>query len=152
MFRRCRPLLCATAIGGPSELSTLPAVPNALDAPRRRTTLSLRTSSTVDACKFRSFEHPFFLPTVTADLPVNSLLVSRKRDLPTRRGFMAARSCLLDCLGVSLSAHSTELPPKRQTKLPFSPDLSPNQVHWGADSERIVLQPRFFSNPQEVDD
>ncbi len=29
----------------------------------------------------------------------------------------------------------------------ISPHFSPNQVHWGADSERIVLRPRFFSNP-----
>lgn len=28
-----------------------------------------------------------------------------------------------------------------------SPHFSPNRVHWGSDSERIVLQPRFFSDP-----
>jgi hypothetical protein len=28
-----------------------------------------------------------------------------------------------------------------------SPDFSPNQVRWGLDSERIVLQPRFFPIP-----
>src|SRR5260370_42123441 len=28
-----------------------------------------------------------------------------------------------------------------------SPHFSSNQVHWGTNSERIVLQPRFFSNP-----
>ncbi len=28
-----------------------------------------------------------------------------------------------------------------------NPHFSPNQVHWGTNSERIVLQPRFFSNP-----
>ena len=28
--------------------------------------------------------------------------------------------------------------------------FSPNRVHWGADSERIVLRPRFFSDPQEA--
>ncbi len=33
---------------------------------------------------------------------------------------------------------------------PASPHFSPNQVHWGADSERIVLRPRFFSNPQDA--
>jgi hypothetical protein len=27
-----------------------------------------------------------------------------------------------------------------------SPHFSPNRVHWGPGSERIVLQPRFFSN------
>ena len=27
------------------------------------------------------------------------------------------------------------------------PHFSPNRVHWGSDSERIVLQPRFFSDP-----
>src|SRR5271166_4105754 len=31
-----------------------------------------------------------------------------------------------------------------------SPHFSPNQVHWGGDSERIVLQPRFFLNPQDA--
>jgi hypothetical protein len=30
---------------------------------------------------------------------------------------------------------------------PSSPHFSPNRVHWGSDSERIVLQPRFFSDP-----
>ena len=33
---------------------------------------------------------------------------------------------------------------------PPSPHFSPNQVHWGGDSERIVLQPRFFLNPQDA--
>jgi len=31
-----------------------------------------------------------------------------------------------------------------------SPHFSPNQVHWGTDSERIVLRPRFFPNPQDA--
>src|SRR5271165_6438101 len=35
-------------------------------------------------------------------------------------------------------------------KASLSPHFSPNQVHWGGDSERIVLQPRFFLNPQDA--
>src|SRR5208283_5187232 len=39
----------------------------------------------------------------------------------------------------------------RETRNPLaSMRFSPNQVHWGGDSERIVLQPRFFVNPQDA--
>jgi hypothetical protein len=30
------------------------------------------------------------------------------------------------------------------TSVKPNPDFSPNQVHWGMDSERLVLQPQFF--------
>jgi hypothetical protein len=37
------------------------------------------------------------------------------------------------------------LPPNVESVI--NPHFSPNRVHWGSDSERIVLQPRFFSDP-----
>jgi membrane associated rhomboid family serine protease len=43
---------------------------------------------------------------------------------------------------VSLAAHGSDV-----VGVGASPHFSPNRVHWGSDSERIVLQPRFFSDP-----
>ena len=62
---------------------------------------------------------------------------------PARSGLRQSDIVLVQC---------DALPPQRiscehATWSSSSPHFSPNRVHWGSDSERIVLQPRFFSNP-----